>query len=292
VNAHPSHYFIKYLLVSQDDISAGSVNSTLALHGMVNISAEYLQVIQAELGNQPEEFRPWDRTHKETSKWLRSQKIFSFIHPDHSTIAMRDKILGDPRLRRTIETLLLGNVGCREASYRLSKLDHSLSDVALAEYQHYFWNLKIMGLDDWAAYFSLDASEEGTGRTSYNQNAYTAALHSGPEVALYRAGVRRELDSKKIILEVQSELYHTFKEVSALPLSKAKVEMLSFLGRGLARIDERIQAGDQALQDVLKRFEKFRVLTDGGKVPALIELAPTGSISEKSRAEILSSREQ
>lgn len=289
---HPSHYFIKYLLVAQDDLALVSLNSTLALHGMAPITPEYLQLVQAELGELPENFSPWNRLDRPTNKWLRQQKIFSLIHPDLPLTEMRDHILNNPRMRRDVESLILGNVGIREASFRLQKLGKPVSELAIAEYRHYFWNTEVMGIEDWAAYFVLDSNTEyGTGRTTVNQDQYNAALHAGPEVALYRIGVRKELDSQKILHSVQRELYHTFLETRALPLSSRKVEMLSSLARGLARVDERIQAGDQALTDVLKRFEKFRVLSDTRKPPTLSDLAPTGSVSNKSRDEILMTRD-
>jgi hypothetical protein len=289
---HPSHYFIKYLLVAQEDLALDSLNSTLALHGMAPLTSEYLQEIRAELGDVPEDFRPWDRLDRPTNKWLRKQKIFSLVHPDLPTQEMKDKILEHPRMRRDVESLILGNVSIREASFRLQKLGKPISDLAIAEYRHYFWNTEVMGIEDWADYFVADEDlETGTGRTAISSSLYNAALHAGPEVALYRIGVRKELNSQEILIAVQQELYHTFLETRALPLSPKKVEMLSALSRGLARIDERIQAGDQALQDVLKRFEKFRVLTDNRKPPKLADLAPTGSVSNKSRDEILMTRD-
>ena len=63
--------------------------------------------------------------------------------------------------------------------------------------------------------------------------------------------------------------------------------MLGNLARGLARIDERVQAGDTALQETLKKFEKFKVLHGKQKVPSLVDLAPTGSISNRTRDEII-----
>lgn len=292
MSEHPSHYFIKYLLVLQDDLSLEAINSTLYLHGMGPVSEALFGWIQTEVRVQPEDFSPWDRAHAPSSRWLRAQKIFSLLHPDEATLEMKDCIVQKPRLRSEIESLLLGNVSPKEAAYRLRKRGDKIGEVAIAEYRHYFWNTEIMRLSDWADYFATDADDSGTGRTSGTQTAFQAALNGGAEVALYRLGIKRELDSKQIMTEVQAELYHTFLEVKSLPLSYKKVSMLSALARSLARIDERVQAGDTALQDVLKKFEKFKVLTDDSKVPSLLGLAPTGTVSSKSRAEILATKEE
>ena len=283
--AHPSQYFIRYLLVMAEDLSLESINSTLNLYGMASTTVETFGEVKDGLGNPPEDFRPWDKAHRPSTRWLRSKKIYSLLHPDRATIDMREKILSSPRLREDVERLILGNVSVREASFRLGKLGKKVSDLAIAEYRHYFWNTDCMGVSDWADYIQND----DTDRTAVTSSSYNAALHAGPEVAMYRIGVRKLLDSKKIMLDVQSELYHTFLETRALPLSSKKVEMLSALSRGLARIDERVQAGDTALQDVLRKFEKFKVLTADSKPPTLFQLAPTGSVSDKSREEILMS---
>jgi hypothetical protein len=207
------------------------------------------------------------------------------FHPDVGTLEMKEKILASHRAREKVDRLLLGNVSYIESSHRLSKLGFRVSDSAVAEYCHYFWNTATMGVSDWAHYLERDSSE----RTSAVRSAYSLAMMAGPEAAMYRIGVKRELDGKKIMVEIQAELYHTFLETRSLPLSAKKVEMLASLARGLARIDERVQAGDSALQETLKKFEKFKVLHNDSKPPSLLQLAPAGTISNRSREEILTS---
>jgi len=159
-----------------------------------------------------------------------------------------------------------------------------VSAAAIREYRHYFWNPEVIGLADWADYF------DQARLTRAEASAHRAALAAGPELAMYRTGLEKELDSQRILREVQRELYFTFQETRAMPLSARKVEMLSNLARGLARVDERMQSSDTALQDVLKRFERFRVRAGQEQGVSLFDLAPTGSITNKSRQEVLTSR--
>ena len=104
-------------------------------------------------------------------------------------------------------------------------------------------------------------------------------------------GIEKELDNKKIMLEVQRELYASFQETKSMPLSHKKVEMLGTLARSLARIDERVQAGDTALQETLKKFEKFKVVSNRSQLPTLHDLAKQGSVSNRSKSEIDQTRE-
>ena len=283
--AHPAEFFIKYLLVADEGISPESINSTLELHGISSVSDDDLSLIRQEVAGRPDDFRPWDKAHRPTTSWLKKKRIYSLFHPDASTKEMKTAILGSARTREKVDRLLLGNVSYLESSHRLAKLGMAVSDAAIGEYCHYFWNTKVMGVSDWAFYLDRDSSE----RTSAVRSAYSLAMLAGPEAAMYRVGVQKQLDGKKIMMEVQSELYHTFLETKTLPLSAKKVEMLSALARGLARIDERVQAGDSALQETLKKFEKFKVLHNETKPPSLLDLAPTGSVSNRSREEILTS---
>lgn len=84
------------------------------------------------------------------------------------------------------------------------------------------------------------------------------------------------------------ELWHTFQETCTLPLSQRKVEMLGTLSRNIARADERLKASDTALQEILQQFEKFKVIADDEEIVTLAELAPTGTVSDKSREQIVS----
>ena len=167
-----------------------------------------------------------------------------------------------------------------------------MGEIAVAEFRHYFWNTGEMGLSDWVKYFEADGGKTGSGRTAATKTTLRAALDCGPEIARYFVGIEQNIDGKKVLLELQAENYYVFQQLRAMPLSAAKVEGLAIITRNLLRIDERISAGDMALQDTLRRFEQFKVRSDSTKVPSLADLAPTGSISQKSRGEILATREK
>ena len=197
---------------------------------------------------------------------------------------MKVAILGHPPTREKVEQLLIGNVSPREVSYRLQRIGTHVSDAAVAEFRHYFWDTREMGIADWAAYFA----EDRQGRTHILMSPYMAALRGGPDLALYRAGIKTKLDTKKIMEGVMRELWHTFQETCTLPLSQRKVEMLGTLSRNIARADERLKASDTALQEILQQFEKFKVIADDEEIVTLAELAPTGTVSDKSREQIVS----
>jgi len=285
-HAHPAMFFAKSLWLALDDPTRENVNRELDKCGLAHLDPGQYKELLGSIDPTPGDFRPWDRWHTPSVKWLKRMGIFSLFHKDRVVHEMWTSILFDRKMREDVERLLIGNVSHLEAAYRLQKKGRAVSDGAINEFRHYFWNTRIMGAGDWAHYFRQDGT-----RTRDLQVGYMAVLHGGPELALYRTGVRTEIDSKQIFDDVMRELWATFQEVRTLPLSGQKVEMLSSLTRGLARTEERRQASDAALQDILKKFEKFRVLADTEQLPSLIDIAPSGTVSDKSRTEILISRE-
>jgi hypothetical protein len=289
---HPAENFVAFLCVSLEDAQERTINSTLRLYGLAPIERAELGRIRQGL-TLPEGFKAWDPNDPKSKRWLKQKAIYSLLHPDETTQEMKSSILEAPAVREKVDTLLIGRVSASEASYRLQKQGHQVSAAAIEEYRHYFWNTEIMGLADWAEYFRADADpDDGSLRTQGRKSPLKSSLLGGPDLAKYKAGISIELDNKKILAELQQELYFTFREVKTLPVSDKKVAMLSALTRSLARLDERISSSDQALQDTLKRFEKFKVITDTTKPPAITQLAPQGSISSRSRTEVQISREK
>ena len=290
VDRHPAWYFILYLLVVLDDPSRDSINQNLAAYGLAKCSDSCYQQAAAAVGAFPEDFFLGSRSHRPTTQYLRRLRIFSLVHPDEAQEEMQSKVLVDHGMRSKIDTLLLGKVTSREMSFRLKKVGEPISTLAIEEYRHYFWNTEIMSLEAWAAYFDAD-SKGRTGRLDASSRL-SSALVCGPTVALQKVGLEQVLDRQKILDELQAELYSTFQEVRQLPLSEKKVEMLGNVSRSLLRVDERQAASDTALQDVLRRFERFKVRGDVESPPSLFDLAPTGSVSDKNREEILATREK
>lgn len=284
--AHPSEYYIKHLLVFQEDGSRTAINDALKALGMASVDEPTYKRIHGAI-RVPENFRPWDRADRRSVTWLKKERIFSMAHPDEAVAEMHAKVLNNPRLREDVETLILGNVQPREAARRLRKLEKPVSEIAIGEYRHYFWNPEVMGLSDWGEYLTKDDSK----RTRATSGELAAVLKCGPDLALYKVGVAKEVDSKVVLDEVYRELYYTFQEVRHLPTDSKKVEMLGHLARGMARIDERRAAGDTALHETLKKFNKFKVHTRTKDIPSLFDIAPSGSVSNKSRTEILQTRE-
>lgn len=285
---HPAWYFIQYLLLQLDDPTLESVNATLALHDLGPCTATCLARAFQQVNPIPAEFAPASRTHAATRTYLRRLRVASLFHPEAATEEMRDRILGNGSLRRRIETLLLGRLSAVQVARKLSQADAKISPDAVDEFRHYFWNTEEMTLSGWTDYLAGE-----TGRLPrVTGAAFTAALFCGPEVAMHRAGLSRNIDTQSTLEMMARELDATFREIQVMPLSPQKVEMMTATIRTMLRVDERRQESDSALQDVLHRFERFRMKTDQKRLPTLGTLAPAGSIGDYSRDEIRMARRE
>lgn len=274
---HPSYFFIKYLVLVLPDSSHEIVNDNLTLNGMATATSQIIEMARGDVGDHPQDFSPWDKRHRKTNKWLHKQQLDSFVYQDEYVRKIDELIIAKPRDREVLERLLLAGLGPKEVCHRLSMLDIHIPDLTISSYRHYFWNTDIMSMSQWAEYFRSDDSN----RINVTKNLYSVALHAGPEAALLRLGLKKQLDSKEIMQVVQKELYATFLETKTLPLSDKKVSMLTDLARGLAKIDERVQAGDSALLETLKKFEKFKILTPQDSMKKIGDLAKKGTTTYK-----------
>lgn len=278
---HPAKYYIISLMCSLENPTLKNINKYLSKLGFVEIEIDYLKKLQDGIGDTPKDFKPWDAKHWPSRKWLTDQGIFRMIHPDSFIEEMFDLIIGRPKVRESVEKLALGNLDPSEISSKLSVKGYHLTDNAVSNYIHYFWNVKYMALADWAGYFEEDY------RTAPEKGAYEGALKGGGAVALYRLGIESEVDTRKVMQELQSELYHSFLEIKSLPMSTKKIEMLSAVTRSLTKVDERLQQSDSALTDVLKKFEKFKVKAPVDGFKSLGKLASKGSVSKNHQGDII-----
>lgn len=282
VYAHPAQFYVRYLLLVQEDPGLAAVNKILSGLGVAQLTPEQHAVAADSMRDVPDDFRPWDPLHLASVRWLKAKRIHSLVHRDETSAAM-NTILRDARLREVVERMLIGGVRHTEVVYRTRNLGFQVTEEAVADFRHYFWNTEVMGTADWSAYFR----EDKHGRTRDLSDGYDAALLSGAPLALYRSGVRVEVDRKEALEDIYRELIFTFHEVRSLPTTQKKVEMLASLSRSITRVHERMDASDSALQDVLKKFEKFKVLTDDEQLLTANQLAPTGTFSDTTARKLL-----
>jgi len=282
VKHHLSEYYIRYLLAT-DGLTEDKdwFTRKLSALSLPPVDEETLADIRSTF-MQPRFFLPTDSTNRESMRFLRSQRVYRLFYPDRDVHAAQD-LLYDRYLRDRVETALLGRHDPVQVARIVNKATGSkLKGSVLSLFRHFWFNVSFFTNEQ----LSTILYDHDTGWKASNWSQKKAALWGGPEVAAIRAGVKRRLDSREVMTKVQEILYCNFLEADRWSLSPKKVMMLGELARGLIMVDERLSAGDAAIQEVLERFQQFRMKHRKREVPGKESLGGRFSGSGETIAEL------
>jgi hypothetical protein len=247
---HPSEYFIKYLLADQGaGQPAAWFTRQLREIGLPPITQEQLDTIRAAM-NIPPIFQPRNPVHQDSISFLRHEKIHGLFYPDRNTQLAQD-ILNNRIIRDKLEALLLGRHSDLAAAKLTEKAtEEKISAKVVSLYRHYFFNVDLLSSEELASCLYQHTTD---------WNMKSSALFGGPDVAAFRVGIRRRLDSREILLTTQSILFHKLLEADRMRLDLNNAQILALLTRGIVDVDNRLSQGDVAIKEVLEKFKEFRI---------------------------------
>ena len=285
---HLSEYYIRYLLATDGLTETKEwFSRKLSALSLPPVKEDTLEDIRSTF-RPPRFFSPTNTSNPESMKFIRGQRIYRLFYPDKDVHAAQD-LLYDRLLRDRVETALLGRHDPAQTARIVNKaIGSKLKASVVSLFRHFWFNVSFFTNED----LSGILYDDDTGWRASNWSQKKAALWGGPEVAAIRAGVKRRLDSREVMTKVQEILYCNFLEADRWSLSPKKVMMLGELARGLIMVDERLSAGDAAVQEVLERFQQFRMKHRGGKVPGKETLGGRFSGSGEPVAELGPSKEK
>lgn len=270
---HPSENFIKYLITSghpnaNDDTW---IRTMLMDLGFPAPESDYLSWLRASLASKvPADFRPTDRYHRESRAFLKSEGIFG-IHTQSKAVREANTIVMDNRARPLVEDLLLGRLEPKEVAKKVnSKLAIFLTDEGVEAYRHYYWQVSIIRVEDWAR---LLANQD------LQKNNVLAITQVGAALALHKTGFQQHIDSKSMLRTMQESIFFDFQEWKTKKHSTERTKALTNLAKSAVMVDEQLSQSDSALKDSLKAFEQFRMETAKTGVPDIRNLAPGGNYS-------------
>lgn len=270
---HPSENFIKYLITSSHQWASNDdwVKMTVTQLGYPPVDADYLVWLRTSLTSRlPSGFDPQNRYHRESVKFLRTEGIYSIHNPDRP-LQQANLIVTNLRARPIIENLLLGRMEPKDVAKKVNaRLGDFFTTESIEAYQHYYWNVSIIKVEDWAVLLE--------GRDVEKSNAL-AIVQVGPSLALHKMGFQQAIDSKTILRETMEALYFDLKEWKTRPLSASRTKAMTTIARGMVQIDAQLSQADSALKDSLKAFEQFRMQHSESMVPDIRDLAPAGNYS-------------
>src|SRR4051812_39180390 len=187
---HPSELFIKFAMTlpRPEARSDAWVSMYVEQLGYPRPEPMYLASLRKDIEPKiPGDFRPQDRFHQASVRFMKDEKIFGLHNPDAAT-QQCFQIITNLRARPIVEDLLLGRVEAKEVARKVNaRLGEFVTSDAIEAYNQYFWNTTLLKVDEWAVLLrDLHVRREHS----------LAILQVGPAMALHKHGFQQQLDQK------------------------------------------------------------------------------------------------
>lgn len=272
---HPSENFIKYLMTcghtsSSDDNWLRMMVTSL---DYPEPQTNYLLWLRADLESRlPADFRPQDRYHMISRKFLKSEGIFGF-HMQSSEVKEANTIVMNYRARSMIENLLLGRLDPKDIAKKTNaRLATHYTTEGVDAYRHYYWQVGIIKVEEWMTLLNRPTDD------LQKQNV-VAITQVGASMALYKTGLQQQIDSKSMLRSMQQTLFFDFEEWRTKKHGNDRTKALTAIAKSAVMVDEQLSQSDSALKDSLKAFEQFRMETEKVAIPDIRSIAPSGNFS-------------
>lgn len=193
IRRSPCEYYTKYLLVHPDGHTLEQVRDILKRQQLDHIGESYLTRLRDSLAI-PAPFYPYDLSHTRSQRFLFRERLDALFNPDDDMRAATE-LLGMPRIKEQIETLLLGG---SQPSWIASAIRHqgvSVTPTAVKRYKFYYWNVDLVDSTELRALLhlrnnTLDASEVRDPELVAHGAAMVQASYNDPRVSTANMAVR------------------------------------------------------------------------------------------------------
>lgn len=274
---HPAEFYIKYLLISEPAITDAQITMDLQNHGILKPMEEtYYRFLRTELPTRPAGFDPTNKLHLESSRYIRDAGVYDLFFTKPS-VEEAFQILSNSTMRQSVERMILASFGSAQLDIRtvLPKINKknrwNISEAAVKQFQHFFWNVKLLTFDEWGRFLY---------ERSLMYDDYLSILRSPTSLAYYHLRLDQIVESKKMIQRAQEIAYFALEQVNQVPgVRDNKVKSISMLSKSLVECHMALSTGDMAMAQVLKEFEKFRMIHPESPAKDIKQLAPSGNYS-------------
>lgn len=138
----PAEFYIKYLICHPDGFNDLVIKTALDELGIAYISDEYLASLRARCVP-PNPFRPNDKLHKKSHRFLIAENIVSlFMQTPDTKLAF--KILEKPRVKEFVESSILSHAPSIAIAFKVTTYGMRCGAGVIDEYKKYFWNIDLL----------------------------------------------------------------------------------------------------------------------------------------------------
>jgi hypothetical protein len=262
---HPSANFIKYALAQSwgDTAQAAQLPmcKELQRYGLLPVDTETFDAIRGSFAP-PEDFKFPQRSHKDTVKFMRDERLLPMWIPDEDMKRVMTDLLQQHLVSEKVRILLMGDIPNAIIAELVSKkfrLVPVLTEKMIGYYRHFCWNPTAWSAAEWTKNVI----------NVVNGDTLLAALNGGAQQALFRAGFNPKYDPKQALRDLHRQVTFRIQAIQAWPDSKATVDILTKLGREERALYERLYGEGSG---VIEQAKEVRLWMMEHKIPNIMDL--------------------
>lgn len=251
----------------------------------------YLENLRAQVMSLvPDPFYPRDKTHVETTLFLRQQGIYYLFFPDHDTEVLF-KLLDKPRLREYIETALIAAAREEDIARAVRELfKFPCNAKTIEHYKLLFFDVDSLTTVELQALLLMQganmdkhpqphvaAQHEAYKKASYNDPRLVAArMPRGPftstvcQIAL--GFMPPQMDTTKAMEHIQKMMLMQMASASMSSDFKA-AEKFTLGVQAFLKIDEYLEKKGSSEERLREQMRAIQIKTEANDIPLLSELS-------------------
>lgn len=273
---HPAEYWIRFLITRKHSLE--EIQGMCELADLGAVSTEYLRSLEIDIhAEMPKPFRPKIYNDRASQGFLRRFGIYTMWHPN-SYVREAETLLGDGPVRALLETFILSPLRADQAIRKIEeKTGRQIHPKSYEVFRHYYWNSTLLSGAEWGKYIR----ERKVAHKDWLRCASTARGPQGVQLVLWKTGVGalRHVDAGKIFTDIRNIAYMKIKETEFKPADSDHAKMTLNYARVAKMAQEEVTSSAEAMQDILKSFQAFKMKHSDQKIPSIQQLTD-GSFTE------------
>jgi len=261
---HPCQNFIKYLIISKQD-----VREILDLYDLPYLPPGYIDHLKTSMPPIPSELDLKNKYHKPTAEYLKLLTIYSFVFPDKYTLEAQS-YLTNFEVRPLIQDFLLARMRPLDIAKKVNAKANTLcTEEGIDRYRHFFWNTNLLKIEDWSKLFANPGE----------RNKITNIIKNGARYASHKHGFMERIEAKELLKEALGIIYFDLQDWKHKSASIEKTKAISTIIHDAETIDDRLSSVAITMKETLKQFEAFRTQHVKAPITPIMETAPLGNYS-------------
>ena len=237
----PQEYWLKYLL-AYVGATTEDINAYCSLYQYPQPPEQYLTRLRSELDN---------RSNVRETAWLQRKKIRGLATNEDSAVQARE-LLTNFKVRPILEQAIICGASNLTISLCAQKLANtSMSERTVAAYKHYFWNPELLSGTDWYNFLKEYHGPHGWKLLDYQRK--------GEQHALWKMGMRTDVETRKATNDILQESFHRFMELSHEPNGQDTAIAARMWSEQFHKSALSLKENGDQLQDTVARLAKHAI---------------------------------